>query len=312
MQDSSLMNKLSNVLTKRVIKFLKDQAKKESDKYLDFYKEYSHFLKEGVVSDYVHSGSIAELLRFESTAAGPGELVSLDDYISRMVPKQGEDIYYLLAPSRSSALSSAYLEVLQANKIEVLLLHTAIDDYVMQNLTQYGGKQLVSAERAKLAADVGVEKKLSDDDAEALRQWFADNVDSCSEAILSSRLVNSPAIVVDHESATTRKMLQMMDQDSVPELPKQKLEINASHQILVGLHAARHSNPELAKLVAQQVYDNALIEAGLLDDPRTMLPHMNTIMGKALEVATLATDAAQQGGASAREAIAGEPKADDK
>ncbi len=36
--------------------------------------------------------------------------------------------------------------------------------------------------------------------------------------------------------------------------------------------------PVIAKLVAEQVFDNALIAAGLLEDSRFMLPRLNDIL----------------------------------
>lgn len=35
---------------------------------------------------------------------------------------------------------------------------------------------------------------------------------------------------------------------------------------------------ELAKLVAEQLYDNALVAAGLIEDPREMLPRITKIL----------------------------------
>lgn len=57
---------------------------------------------------------IAKLLRFESSALGPGELTSLDDYIARCPPDQNK-IYYLVAPHRGLAETSPYLETFKAH-----------------------------------------------------------------------------------------------------------------------------------------------------------------------------------------------------
>ena len=105
MQDSMLMRKLNTVLSKRVIKFLQQQAKDDEAKYLDFFREFGQYIKEGVYSDFASKEEAAKLLRFESSTAKEGELISLDDYISRMVPAQDDQIYFLLASSRETALS---------------------------------------------------------------------------------------------------------------------------------------------------------------------------------------------------------------
>lgn len=52
---------------------------------------------------------ISKLLRYESSQLPPGEKVSIAEYCSRMRAGQ-RDIYYLAAPSRALAESSAYYE----------------------------------------------------------------------------------------------------------------------------------------------------------------------------------------------------------
>ncbi len=285
MQDSALMRKLSTVLAKRAIKFLQERAKLDEAAYLSFYSEFSPFLKEGVYSDFNNKAEVAKLLRFESSRSDAGELVSLDDYIGRMGPEQGDEIYWLLAPSRDSALSSAYMEAFKAKGVEVLLMYSTVDEFVMNNLMSYSGKSLVSAEAAKLDLDAKTEESsLAADEAEALAGWMKEAVDGLKEVKLSSRLVDSPAIVVGHESAGMRKMMAMVESGRAPTLPPQTLEINGSHPIITRLAKARHTSPDLSKEVATQLFSNALITAGLLDDPRTMLPNVNAILERVLDV----------------------------
>lgn len=64
------------------------------------------------------------------------------------------------------------------------------------------------------------------------------------------------------------------------DLPPQMLEINPSHPIIIAL-AKAHGEAERSKvsaLVAEQIMDNALIAAGLVDDPRLMLSRLNDIL----------------------------------
>ena len=48
--------------------------------------------------------------------------------------------------------------------------------------------------------------------------------------------------------------------------------------MIVGLSRVHATRPELAQLVARQVLDTALIAAGVLDDPRSMLDQLNRLM----------------------------------
>ena len=72
-------------------------------------------------------------------------------------------------------------------------------------------------------------------------------------------------------------------ESTIQQLGKQTLEINAKHPIMVSLLKMSESNAEVADLVAEQVFDNALVSAGLLDDARSQVPRLNNILDKLLK-----------------------------
>jgi TNF receptor-associated protein 1 len=286
MQDSALMRKVSEVMTKRVIKWLEEEAKGDAEKYDRFFREHGHCLKEGVASDWSHRESIAKLLRFESSQTEAGKTTSLADYVSRMGEGQ-KDIYWLLAPSREAAEASPYYEVFREKKIEVLFLTHAHDEFIMDHLGSFDGKKLIAAEKA----DLKLEKEstgLSDDDARLLANFVKESLgDRVGEVRVSKRLVGSPAVLVDSESHVTtsmRRMMKMMRRDDM-QLPESKpdLELNPDHAMIVRLEKMRHNDAALAKDVAEQVFDNALVAAGLMEDPRAMLTRLNGLLEKLLE-----------------------------
>ena len=63
----------------------------------------------------------------------------------------------------------------------------------------------------------------------------------------------------------------------------QVLEVNAKHPLIRALDASREAQPELAAQVAEQLLDNSLVQAGLLDDSRVMLPRINSLLEQVLE-----------------------------
>ena len=93
MQDSDLLRKLNQVLTKRFLRFLAEQAKKEEETYLEFWKEFGVLIKEGAATDYTYREDLAKLLLFESTAMDAGKLTGLDAYIDRMAKDQKEILF---------------------------------------------------------------------------------------------------------------------------------------------------------------------------------------------------------------------------
>lgn len=137
-QDSSLIRRIRDVLTRKMIRFLEEKMKDNLDGYREFYTEYNMFLKEGVCHDHRYMDQISKLLMFESSGLSEGEMTTFDEYISRCPPEQ-KAIYYLIAPSRSAALQSPYYETFKKHNKEVLLLYHTVDDFVMSNIKKYGG-----------------------------------------------------------------------------------------------------------------------------------------------------------------------------
>lgn len=113
MQDSALVKKLNQVVTKRFIKFLGTEAEREKAKYDEFYGKFSRFLKEGAATDFENREAIAKLLRYESSMTEPGETTGLDDYLNRAREGQ-EAIYFVTGDNRAAIEAGPYLEAFKA------------------------------------------------------------------------------------------------------------------------------------------------------------------------------------------------------
>ena len=288
MQDTSLLQKLNKVLTGRFLKFLSETSDNDSASYEKFYNEYQKFLKEGIVTDFTHKEALSKLLRFESSATEPGKWTSLADYVKRM-PSDQKEIYYLLVPNRAAGESSPYYEVFRERRYEVLFLLDPWDEFVMDHLHAFDGKDMRAAEKADLSLDDASKKSgaLSEADSKSLAQWLKESLgDRVGEVRISQRLVDSPAVVVDADKYMTSSMRRMMkafkkDGEEMPP-DKQDLEINPAHPIMTRLEAMRLKDATLAAEVAEQVFDNARVAAGILEDPRIMLKRLNQILEKVL------------------------------
>ncbi len=290
MQDTSLMQKLNKVLTSRFLKFLDETAEKDPEKYGKFYEEYHRFIKEGVVTDFTHRENLGKLLRYETSGLAKGERTSLADYIKRM-PQDQKEIYYLLTSGREAAESSPYYEVFAARKWEVLFLYDPWDEFVMDNLREFDGKKLEAADRADLKVEEPAkrENELTEEQAKGLAEWMKKSLaEKVNDVRPSKRLVDSPVLVKDQDGAmgaTMRRMMKAMKQPGMAGMdlePKLDLEINPAHPLIVRLEGMRQSNEGLATKVAEQLYDNARIAAGLLEDPRSMLKRLNELLEQAL------------------------------
>ena len=68
--------------------------------------------------DPQYQDQLAKLLKFETSIGLEGDLITLDEYISRCPPEQ-KTIYYLIAPDRKSAFASPYYETFKKHNKEV-------------------------------------------------------------------------------------------------------------------------------------------------------------------------------------------------
>lgn len=284
MQDSALLAKLRDVLVKRFLKFLDEEAKTDAEKYAQFFREHGHCLKEGAGTEWGdRRDAIAKLLRFETSGLAAGKLTSLADYVLRM-PEEQKEIYYLSAATRESAEASAFFEVFREKKWEVLFLNDARDEFVLEHLREFDGKKLISAEKA----EVKLEKEatgLDADTARLLANFVKETLgDRVGEVRTSKRLANSPALALNGDSEVTtnmRRMMKAMNRDAdLPPAPKPDFELNPDHTLIVNLEKNRHADAGLAAQIAEQLYDQSLAAANLLDDPRAMLGRMTALLEK--------------------------------
>ena len=289
MQDSALVQKLGTVITGRFLKFLDSEAKDNAEKYQEFYHQFSRFIKEGAITDNKHREALAKLLRFESSMTDDGKLTGLDDYVTRMKEDQ-KDIYFLQAPSRASIESGPYLEAFKARGLEAIYFTEPVDEYVVSTLTEFGGKKLVSADSAELelpdAPDADKKESLTDSEADEFCTWMKDTLGEGVEKVASSkRLVDSPVAALVPDDARMgpqmRAMMKTMQKD-IP-APKIHLDINPKHPLIIKLARTRASRPDAAALIAGQLLDTALLSAGLVEDPRSVVARLNKVLELALE-----------------------------
>lgn len=296
LQDNALVFKLRKVLTKRFIKYLKEEAKNNPETYAAFWKNFGIFIKEGVTTDFEYREQLGELLLFDSSKSENGSLTSLADYVGRM--KEGQDkIYYINGPSRQALEMGPYVEMFNKRSIEIIYTLEPIDDFVLNHLGEFDGKKLVSADRADLklpesttpddkeAEEQEQGEKLETDQVTSLCTWLKEVLgDRINEALPSDRLVDSPAMIVSSDGYLTSSMERVLQASAQEEQMamsgKKNMEINTRSSLIKKLSALRTSDADLAGDVAEQIFDNAMIQAGLLVDSQKMVSRNYRILEK--------------------------------
>ena len=283
MQDKALVEKLNRVITKRFLKFLEEEARNRPEDFETFSREFGAFLKEGAALDFTHKEQLMKLLRFESSLTAAGKTTSLAEYVTRMGGEQKE-IYYLTGPSRAAIESGPYLEGCKARNLEVLFCYEAVDDYVMNNVREFDGRKLIAADHAdvKLSDLPRPEGALGEAAVAELTGWLKTTLgERVAEVKASDRLVDSPVLAVNADRFTSphlRRVMKAMNRPGADAPLRVNLELNPRHAVIRRLHEMHSANPERAQLVAEQLLDNALIGAGLLDDPSAMVARLNKLL----------------------------------
>jgi molecular chaperone HtpG len=283
LQESKDIEAIRKGCTAKVLGLLADLAENDKEKYSKFWDEFGNVLKEGVGEDFANKDKIAGLLRFATTKADTtDEAVSLKDYIARMKDGQ-EKIYYVTADSFNAAKNSPHLEVFRKKGIEVLLLSDRVDEWVVSNLPEFEGKQLVSV--AKGGLDLGsledaAEKQEQEKQADEFK-GLTDKIktslsDKVKEVRVTHRLTDSPACLVADEhdmSGNLARLMKAAGQKAPTSQPI--LEINPKHPVVLRLQNEDAHFDDWAAVL----FDQALLaEGGQLDDPAGFVKRINQLM----------------------------------
>ena len=285
LQKNPDIDKIRRASVKKVLGELKKLAKNDAEKYQGFWDEFGRAIKEGVIDDQDNKDAIAALLRFTTTKEDK-QVVSLDEYIKRMPEKQTA-IYYITADNHAAAKESPHLEFFRKNDIEVLLLGDQIDEWLVNHLTEFDGKDLKSVAKGELPEeDFGSdsddkeehEKKIEDLKGltDAIKEKLGDRV---KDVRLSRRLTDSPACLIadDHDlGGNLQRILEAAGQ-SAPE-SKPILELNPDHPLVAGISSTSPNLEDWAHVLLDQA---TLSEGAPLREPASFVKRVNKLLSGA-------------------------------
>lgn len=285
LQKDPAIDSMRTALTKRALDSLEKLAKKDAATYQSFWEEFGQVLKEGPAEDFANKEKISKLLRFTSTTSDSEvQNQSLTDYISRI--KEGQDkIYFVAAENYHTAKNSPHLEVFRKKDIEVLVLTDRIDEWLMNQLVEFDGKQFQDVTKGSL--DLG---ELDDEEAkeeqEKVEKEFKSLLDKIKEVLedrveevrITHRLTDSPACLVvndDEMGMQMRRILESAGQE-VPET-KRIFEINPEHPLVNKLNDEQ--DMDRFKDLSLVIFEQAMLaEGSSLDEPASYVQRLNKLL----------------------------------
>jgi len=276
-------NKILKVIRKNLVKKclqLFEELSEQKDLYAKFYEHFGKNIKLGIHEDTQNKSKLAELLRFHTSASGD-QMCSLKDYVSRMKENQ-KHIYFITGESKEVVANSAFVERLKKRGYEVVYMTEPIDEYCVQQLKEFDGKQLVSVtkEGLELPEDEEEKKKREEDQkklenlCKVIKEILAGKVEKVT---VSNRLVSSPCCIVTGNYGWTANMERIMKAQALRDastmsymLAKKNLEINPDHPIVEVLRqrADADKNDKSVKDLVMLLFDTSLLCSGFsLEEP---------------------------------------------
>lgn len=284
LQQTAVVQTIKKQLTKRLLKKLRDLAREDADKYNNFWGEMGHLLKEGVAEDEKSRKLLTELLRYKTTKSG-GDLRSLAEMKEGMAEGQ-EALWYLTDVDKDGIEKRPVLEVFRSRGWEVALMTDPVDEWVVMHTQDIDGTPLKSAAHGELPED---EEERSEEEETArktalpLAEWMGGLLSSdVAEVRLSSRLTDSPSVLVNQEGAMGANMEAILKaaNQSVME-NKRVLEINPGHPMVQTLARLNEAGKDGLEPFAHLLLDHALITEGRLKDPAGFAGRLQALMEKA-------------------------------
>ncbi|GLC45068.1 Heat shock protein 90-5, chloroplastic [Pleodorina starrii] len=301
LQESRIVRVIRKQLVRRSIEMMEELAGKEGgEDFKTFWDAFGRQIKYGVVEDTENRERLSKLLRFQSSKSEDG-LTSLDQYVSRMKPKQ-KSIYWMAADSVQSARAAPFVEAMVAKGIEVLYLTEPIDEACITNLGKYGSDketqyELVDVSKEGISLDEeGEEEKAA---AEAAAKEMAPVVDFLKKSLgervekvtVSNRLLDSPCALVTSKFGWSANMERIMRSQALGDARAMEymrgrkiMEINPKHDIIAGIKTLlQEKDEDRARDLAELLYETSLITSGFqVDSPKDYASKVFTLMKIAL------------------------------
>lgn len=286
LQTSRQLKTIGKNLEKNILRTLKKMLKNDRKKYESFWEEFGKAIKGGIYMNYSNREKLQDLLIFPSSHS-IDETTTLKEYLERM-PEDQEVIYYVAGKDRASVERLPQMELLQDKGLEVLYLFDRIDEFVVDTLREYEGKQFKSVSRGDL--DLNDEKddqeqkpeELAKDNEDLLKVMKEHLSDKVADVKISNRLKSSAVCLVSSDAGISLSMEQVFtEMEQAPMFKANRiLEINPNHQIFTVLQQI-HEAGEADKLkeYGNLLYSQAmLVEGFTLEDPVEFANKMAELM----------------------------------
>ena len=268
LQNNAVINKISNAITKRVLKEILELKKKKPDEFKDFWKNFGPVVKEGLYEFNDFHDQIFEFSTFNCSEKK--EMITLDQYVTDF-SNDKKKIYYISGENKENLINSPQMELFKNKKINVLLITDPVDEFWMPMKMKFKDYEFTSITKGEVDIE---DKKESKKDKEEPKEdkdfvgFLKDNLkDKVKDVKISKRLTTSASCLVADENDMDmhlKKLMAAKNQNISDE--KRILEININHELVNKLKSLDKNQKDK---FCEILYDHAkLMEGESLDDPK--------------------------------------------
>lgn len=276
LQQSRDVKKIGRSLEKNILKQLSKILKNERERYEEFWAQFGKSLKIGVYNnsyDDKVKEDLKDLLLF--TTSKDLKLSTLAEYVERM-PESQKKIYCATGKDAESIAKLPQLEILRERGIEVIYLVDPVDEFAINALVNYNGKEIQSVNREDFEiddADADKKKAELDELSRSYENLLMDVKaaigESVNEVRLTSRLKSGAVCLVTGVNGPSLNMEQTFAPMNNPFFKAHKiLELNPNHALfkkLSGLHALDKNSDDF-KDFCKLLYAQALLIEGIMPE----------------------------------------------
>ena len=268
LQHDRQLKLIAKSLEKSIKNELKKLQKNDREKYEKFFDSFGTQLKYGIYESFgANKENLQDLLMFKSSFGG---YVTLEEYVSRMKDEQ-KYIYFASGSSIARIEALPQSEMVRDKGYEILYFTDHVDEFTMQMMHDYNGKEFKSVSADDLGLETDEEKeeiKKAEEDNKGLFDLMTEKLGGKVKAVkLSQRLKTHPVCITSEGmlSVEMEKVLSAMPDEQAHNAKAEKiLEINASHPIFEKLRKlyAEDNKDKIAEY-ADILYSQALLIEGM-------------------------------------------------
>ncbi|MDD3325449.1 MAG: molecular chaperone HtpG [Sulfurospirillaceae bacterium] len=284
LQQNRILETIKKASVKKILNELKQLKEKDSEKYLEFYKNFGRVIKEGLYSDWDNKEALLDLVLFKSSKRDG--LVSLKEYKEAM-EKEQKSIYYITGENEAILRNSPLIEHFKAKNIEVLLLDEDVDTIVMPMVNEYDKTPIKPVNNSDIDEEIVEDKNKKEEDQKTYQEILVKMKeilkDEAKDVKISNRLSDSPSVLIYDKNDPDFQMQQMLKQMGQDNLPKVKpiLEINPNHEIFKKL--IEKNDLSYLQDISFLMMDQAKLQEGMkIDDISAFAKRLNKFIAKSL------------------------------